>query len=127
MRPQQVRWFKTNRSMRNMGNMRNMRNTSGGEEDDEDVKVNVNIWAWLMPSGRIYRVMTSPEEGTIRVYNHRGELIKKADNLSAEAVRLVERNFLQVVATMVKGSGSTVGAEGEGDEEEDESLFFYIR
>jgi len=64
------------------------------------------IWAWLMPSGKIYKVVTNQEDGTIRVYNPNGELVKKDEKLSKAAVSLIEKNFLETVATKIKGKGT---------------------
>ncbi|MEA2033518.1 MAG: hypothetical protein U9N41_08055 [Euryarchaeota archaeon] len=85
------------------------------------------IWAWLMPSGKIYKVVTNPEDGTISVYNPNGELVKKDENLSDAAVSLIEKNFLETVATMVeeKEVGTETGKE-TGNELADE-IGMYIR
>lgn len=61
------------------------------------------IWAWLLPSGKIYKVVTNSEDGTISVYDQNGELVKKEENLSGEAVNLIETKFLETVATVVGG------------------------
>lgn len=61
------------------------------------------IWAWLLPSGKIYKVVTNPGDGTISVYDQNGELVKKEENLSGEAVNLIETKFLETVATVVGG------------------------
>jgi WD40 repeat protein len=63
------------------------------------------IWVWLMPSGKIYKVVTNQGDGTIRVYNPNGELVRKDEKLSKAAVSLIEQNFLGTVATMVEGKG----------------------
>jgi len=81
------------------------------------------IWAWLMPSGKIYKAVTNPEDGTISVYNPNGALVKKDENLSAAAVSLIEKNFLGTVATMVGGKGMGVET---GNELTDE-IGMYIR
>lgn len=72
----------------------------GGIKMEEEKK---NIWAWLMPSGKIYRVVSNPAGGTIRIYDPHGTLVKKYETLSEAAVSLIEKNFLGTVATMVKG------------------------
>ncbi|MHC1610536.1 MAG: hypothetical protein ACXQTW_02885 [Candidatus Methanospirareceae archaeon] len=60
-------------------------------------------WAWLMPGGKIYRVVTNPVEGRISVYHPDGRLVKRYERLSEAAVRLIEQNFLGTVATLVSG------------------------
>ncbi|MEA2033253.1 MAG: hypothetical protein U9N41_06685 [Euryarchaeota archaeon] len=81
------------------------------------------IWAWLMPSGKIYKVVTNPGDGTISVYNPNGALVRKDENLSVAAVSLIEKNFLETVATMVEGKGMGVET---GNELTDE-IGMYIR
>lgn len=60
------------------------------------------IWAWLMPTGKIFKVVTNPEDGTINVYDSNGKLIRKDKGLSNTAINLIEENFLEIVATMIK-------------------------
>ncbi len=62
---------------------------------------NDRIWAWLMPSGKIYKVITNSYEGTIEVYNPRLELISMNQSMGKEAVNLIEDIFLSAVATEV--------------------------
>ncbi len=76
-------------------------------------------WAWVMSSGKIYKVMTNPEEGTIKVYNSDGKLVWNEEKLSEEAVSLVEKNFLETVVAKV----------GEKEKETEDNLetAMYIR
>jgi hypothetical protein len=69
------------------------------------------IWAWLMPSGKIYRVVSNPVGGTIKVYKPDGTLVKKYEPLSEAEVNLIEQNFLGTVATMVNGNEKEEGNE----------------
>jgi len=85
------------------------------------------IWAWLMPSGKIYKVVTNPEKGTIRVYNPEGELVKRDEGLSNAAVSLIEKNFLEVVATKVKEEGAVTVKEREAGNELTDEIGMYIR
>lgn len=62
------------------------------------------IWAWLMPSGKIYRVVSNPVGGTIKLYKPDGTLVRKYETLSAAEVHLIEQHFLGTVATMVSGN-----------------------
>lgn len=79
------------------------------------------IWAWLMPSGKIYKVVTNPDDGTIRVYNPKGELVKKDEKLSVAAVSLIEKNFLETVATRIEMKGK------ERETEKELEIGMYIR
>ncbi len=76
-----------------------------------------------MPSGKIYKVVTKPEEGTIKVYNPDGKLVSKDEKLSKEAVSLIEKIFLENVAAMV---GAMEKEKGNGTEENLETAM-YIR
>jgi len=62
---------------------------------------NDRIWAWLMPSGKIYKVITNSYEGTIEVYSPSLELISMNQSMSREAVNLIEDIFLSAVATEI--------------------------
>jgi len=80
-------------------------------------------WAWLMPTGKIYRVVTNPEDGTIKVYNPDGKLVNKEEKLSKGAVSLIEKSFLEAVAAKVGAEEKAKGT-GTGDELE---TAMYIR
>jgi len=67
-----------------------------------------NVWAWLMPSGKIYRVLTNKEEGTIKVFDPKGDLKRKEENLAQEAVEAIEKNFLGIVAKKMSGEEKAV-------------------
>ncbi|MGB2842062.1 MAG: hypothetical protein WBC40_06250 [Halobacteriota archaeon] len=88
------------------------------EEKEKEKK-----WAWLMPTGKIYRVVTNPEDGTIKVYNPDGKLVNKEEKLSKGAVSLIEKSFLEAVAAKV---GAEEKAKGTGTEDELETAM-YIR
>ncbi|MHC1611454.1 MAG: hypothetical protein ACXQTW_07685 [Candidatus Methanospirareceae archaeon] len=77
------------------------------------------IWAWLMPSGKIYKVVTKPAEGTIKVYDGDRKLVNKEEKLSEEAVSLIEKNFLEIVAAKVRGKGT--------ENEDNLEIAMYIR
>jgi len=80
-------------------------------------------WAWLMPSGKIYKVVTNLEEGTIDVYDEDRNLVTKEEKLSEEAVSLLEKIFLETAAAEVGGKEIE---KGEGTEDE-LGIAMYIR
>jgi len=41
------------------------------------------VWAWQFAGGKIYRVVSNPEEGTIKVYNPNGKIIQENKNLNS--------------------------------------------
>lgn len=57
------------------------------------------IYAWTQPVDRVWKVVTDPENGTIRIYDEKDSLIKDEKGLKKEAVSLIEENFLNIVAT----------------------------
>lgn len=73
-------------------------------------------WTWLMPSGKIYRVVTNQEDGTIKVYDQNRKLVSKEEKLSKEAVSIIERIFLENVAAKV-GAKEKEKGKGEGTED----------
>jgi len=88
------------------------------EEKEKEKK-----WAWLMPTGKIYKVVTNPEDGTIKVYNPDGKLVNKEEKLSKEVISLIEKSFLEAVAAKVGAEEKEEGT-GTGDELE---TAMYIR
>lgn len=71
----------------------------------------MTIWAWVQPVDRIWKVVTDSEKGVVSVYNEKEELVIGQKNLKKEAVLLIEKNFLEVVATRLtnKKSGDAAG------------------
>lgn len=59
---------------------------------------NETIWAWLQTKGKIFKVISNPERGTIEVLNENGETLIRKTNLSRRQVELIEQNFLRSVA-----------------------------
>ena len=57
-------------------------------------KKNSNIWTWLQAKGKIFKVVSNPAKGTIKVYNEKGKLLMKKTNLSKKQVESVEDSFL---------------------------------
>jgi hypothetical protein len=80
-------------------------------------------WAWLMPSGKIYKVVTNPGVGTIEVYDEDRKLVSKEEKLSEEAVNLLEKIFLETAASEVGGKEME---KGEGTED-NLGIAMYIR
>ena len=62
-----------------------------------------HIWAWLQAKGRIFKVITNTQTGTIKVYDEKGNMVMEKKNLSSKQVEIVEENFLSVVAKRLNG------------------------
>lgn len=52
------------------------------------------IWSWKFPSGKVYKVVSSPEKGTIMVYNPKGDVVQENKDMTPEQIKLIEENFL---------------------------------
>jgi len=65
---------------------------------------NETIWAWLQKKGKIFKVISNPDRGTIEVLNEDGETLIRKTNLSRRQVELLEKNFLNYVAKKLNGS-----------------------
>ncbi len=80
-------------------------------------------WAWRMPSGKIYKVVTNPEDGTIKVYNPDGKLVRSEEKINEDGICLIEKIFLETVAAKVGGKEME---KGNGTEDNLETAM-YIR
>lgn len=62
----------------------------------------MKYWKWQQPSGALWLVETDQEKGTIilRDQNEKVFLVKK--DLKSQTVRLIEDEFLSVVATLAE-------------------------
>ena len=70
-----------------------------------------HIWAWLQTKGKIFKVISDPERGTIEVINEKGEILIRKTNLSKRQVETVEKNFLHLIAKRLNGRDSPVSKE----------------
>lgn len=89
------------------------------------MKTKEKSWAWGMAGRRIYKVVSNPEEGTVKVYDPNGKLVEEHKGLSSEGVNVVEENFLKITSTKM-------GTDKEGrfkriDESKMEETENYIR
>ena len=60
-----------------------------------------NIWFWLQ-NGEVYKSVSSPEDGTIFVYNQQDKLILKRAGLSRIQVKQIEENIIKYCAKKLK-------------------------
>ena len=74
----------------------------------------MGIWAWVQPVDRIWKVVSDTEKGKISVYNERDNLVFEQKGLSKEAISLIEKNFLAVIATnLAENKPDTQGVDGK--------------
>jgi predicted nucleic acid-binding protein len=64
-----------------------------------------HIWTWLQIKGKIFKVISDPEQGIIQVINEKGEILIRKTNLSKRQVETVEKNFLHHIAKRLNGRG----------------------
>ncbi len=64
-----------------------------------------HIWSWLQTKGKVFKVISDPEHGTIEVINEKGEILIRKTNLSKRQVEIVEKNFLHLIAKKSNGRG----------------------
>ena len=67
---------------------------------------NETIWTWLQAKGKILKVISNPERGTIEVRNEDGETLIRKTNLSRRQVELIEKNFLNAIAKKLNGNNT---------------------
>ncbi len=58
-------------------------------------------WIWDQPVGR-WKVQTSRRDGTVRVQDEKGRILLERENMSEAAVKMIEENFLNIVANEKK-------------------------
>ena len=62
-----------------------------------------NIWFW-MQNGEVYKSISSPEEGTICIYNQQDKLILKRTGLSKIQVKRIEENIIKYGAKKIQSN-----------------------
>lgn len=67
------------------------------------------IWAWIQPVDRIWKVVTDLENGTVKVFDEKNDLMMEENGLSKEAVSLIENEFLDVIATRLMNNNQKHG------------------
>jgi len=72
-----------------------------------------HIWAWLQTKGKIFKVISDPEQGIIEVINEKGEILIRKTNLSKRQVETVEKNFLHHIAKRLNGREPSVSSENQ--------------
>lgn len=67
------------------------------------------IWAWMQPVDKMWKVVSDSRKGTILVYDEKSDLVLEKKGLSPEAVLLIEKHFLDVVATKMTENKTKAG------------------
>jgi len=58
----------------------------------------MGTWKWIQPSGKVFKVVSNCKKGTIHVFDENDKLVMVKKNLSEDAIKLVEKSFLDIVA-----------------------------
>lgn len=56
------------------------------------------IWTWMQAKGKVFKVISNANKGTIEVLNESGETVIRKTNLSRKQVEMVEKNFKNFVS-----------------------------
>ncbi len=62
----------------------------------------MRIWKWIQPNDRVWKVVSDYEKGTIYVFDEKGRLMLKHKGLTKKTIKMIEKNFLDVVASNKK-------------------------
>ena len=55
---------------------------------------NVNIWIWLQ-NGKLIKAITSPDDGTLKIYDERDRLVIKRTGLNKLQVKQIENTIVK--------------------------------
>lgn len=66
------------------------------------------IWTWMQAKGKVFKVISNANKGTIEVLNENGETVIRKTNLSRKQVEMVEKNFKNFVSKKLNGSNKIV-------------------
>jgi hypothetical protein len=61
------------------------------------------IFTWRQAKGKVFKVISNANKGTIEVINENGETVVRRTNLSRKQVEMVEKNFKSFVANKING------------------------
>ena len=60
------------------------------------------IWTWLQAKGKVFKVISNVNKGTIEVIDENGETLIRKTNLSRKQVEMVEKNFKDFISKKLK-------------------------
>ena len=58
----------------------------------------MGTWNWKQPSGKILKVISNHDKGTIYVFDENNKLVLVKKGLPKHIIELIEKNFLAIVA-----------------------------
>ena len=64
----------------------------------------MGIWNWTHPGIGIWKVISDHDKGTITIFDEKGKMIMEKKGLNKEAIEIIEKNFLELVADTKESS-----------------------
>jgi hypothetical protein len=58
----------------------------------------MGTWNWTHPGIGIWKVISDHDKGTITIFDEDGKLIMEKKGLNKDAIEIIEKNFLELVA-----------------------------
>ena len=62
----------------------------------------MGTWKWDQPGDKTYKVISNYKKGIICVYDENGKLIMEKTGLTKEAIKTIEKEFLDIVTNNEK-------------------------
>ena len=59
--------------------------------------MNKKIFSRFYSKNNIFKVVSNPKEGTIKIYNRKGKIILKKTNLSLDQINTIEESLLSYI------------------------------
>jgi hypothetical protein len=66
------------------------------------------IWTWIQAKGKVFKVISNVNKGTIEVLDENGDTIIRKTNLSRKQVEIVEKNFKNYISKKIKNNHKMV-------------------
>jgi len=60
------------------------------------------VWTWMQAKGKIFKVISNANKGTIEVIDENGETLIRKTNLSRKQVEMVEKNFKNFISKKMR-------------------------
>ena len=63
----------------------------------------MNVWAWVQPNNKIWKIVSDYEQGFICVYDDKENLIFERRGLPKDIITYIESNLLEGLAINISG------------------------
>ena len=68
----------------------------------------MGTWYWFQPGEKMWKVVSDYKTGTIHIYDENGKKVMEKSNLDKEAIKIIEKNFLDVIANNENKKGTQI-------------------